>query len=236
MSRARFTQMENRAPAQYSTDAIVSLSIELMVTQGYEATTVDTLADAAGISRSTFFRKFGAKDDVVFADHNLILEGARDFLANSAGDPLTILRDSTLRIFGQFVRNPRTSITRQQLLQQVPALRDRELVTSHRYERIFTEYLQSALPETDHRELGSVALSAAIVAIHNAFLRRWLRSPETDLSDELATELRNLSETFRAALFPNAPSRIQPKVVVAVMGADATEEDVLAAVRNALES
>jgi hypothetical protein len=74
------------------------------------------------------------------------------------------------------------------------------------------------------------------VAIHNAFLRRWLRSPETDLAGELAAELRNLSETFRPALFPKATGRIPPKVVVAVMGANATEEDVLAAVRNALES
>ncbi|MBT1002036.1 TetR family transcriptional regulator [Paenarthrobacter sp. DKR-5] len=220
-----------QAEAQ-ETDTIVSRSIELMADRGYEATTVETLADGAGISRSTFFRKFGSKDDLVFADHAVILERARGFLANSTGDPLAVLADATLLIFGHFVRNPRTSIARQRLLQQVPSLRDRELVTSHRYERLFTEYLQAALPDTDRRELGAVALSAGTVAIHNAFLRRWLRAPDRDLSAGLAQELRKLSDTFRPALLPGDAGRARTGVVVAVFGEDASEEQILETVRS----
>ena len=41
-------------------------SIRLLAEQGWEATTVDRLALAAGISRATFFRKYVSKEDIVF--------------------------------------------------------------------------------------------------------------------------------------------------------------------------
>ena len=38
---------------------------------GYEQTTASALADAIGMSRSTFFRRFGSKEDVVFSDQDV---------------------------------------------------------------------------------------------------------------------------------------------------------------------
>ena len=51
-------------------NAVVSAALDLFVAQGFEATSVEQIAQAAGVSRSTFFRQFGGKDDVVFSDHD----------------------------------------------------------------------------------------------------------------------------------------------------------------------
>ena len=49
----------------------------LFAEQGYDATTVEAIAERAGVGRTTFFRVFGTKEDVIFPDHAAVLEGAR---------------------------------------------------------------------------------------------------------------------------------------------------------------
>lgn len=163
-------------PANPDPGPAVAAAIELLVRQGYDATSVDDLADAAGISRSTFFRKFGSKEDIVFADHDRILARVQEFLAGTTADPLHAVVDAALLVFGHHMGNRKTSVARYELLHQVPALRDRELVMTHRYQRAFRNHLLSALPEGEGREVTAVAFAASVVAVHNSVLRQWLRS------------------------------------------------------------
>jgi AcrR family transcriptional regulator len=44
---------------------IANAAIDLFLVQGFEATTVDQIATAAGLSRRSFFRYFASKDDVL---------------------------------------------------------------------------------------------------------------------------------------------------------------------------
>lgn len=46
---------------------IAETGMKLFITHGYEATTLDAIAEAAGISRRTFFHYFKSKDDVLLA-------------------------------------------------------------------------------------------------------------------------------------------------------------------------
>lgn len=213
--------------------------------QGFDATSVEELAEASGMSRSTFFRRFGSKEDVVFADHERILQQVNARLAASRLEPLAAVADAALLVFDHHLRNPQTSRARHALLQAVPALRDRELVTSHRYERAFLHFLNDKLPGDGRSEYKAVAFAAAVVAVHNAFLRQWLRaSPEAgettaadrDRAAALAGELQALMETFRPAL-PDAAPTAQPAatVVVTVLSGPAINKDAIAqAVRDAL--
>jgi AcrR family transcriptional regulator len=44
------------------------IAVDLFLRQGYDETTVDDICTTAGISRSTFFRYFPAKEDVDLSD------------------------------------------------------------------------------------------------------------------------------------------------------------------------
>ena len=231
-------------PSSHHADRPAAAAIGLLARQGYEATSVDDLADAAGMSRSTFFRKFGSKEDVVFADHERILQQVTDRLAETMQDPLAAVEEAALLVFNHHLRNRETSRARYELMQAVPALRDRELVTSYRYERAFLQHLLEKLPDPEQREYKAVSFAAAAVAVHNAFLRRWLRAApagrdaepaDRDRSAALAEELQALSAIFRPALLGSgAPAQASPAVVVTVLTAGADKEAIVQAVRDAL--
>jgi len=46
-------------------EELAESALKLLAWQGYEATTIDQLAAAAGVSRRTFFRYFESKDDLI---------------------------------------------------------------------------------------------------------------------------------------------------------------------------
>lgn len=229
-------------PATQDPGPALAAALELLIRQGYSSTPVEELADAAGISRSTFFRKFGSKEDMVFTDHERILARVEADLADATGDPLAAVAGAALMVFDQHVRNRETSLLRNRLLHQVQTLRDRELVTTHRYERSFRRYMQSALPEAG-REYGAVAFAAAVVAVHNRVLRHWLQEAEggsddqldRDMASRLGRELLSLVNIFRPFLFPQGvPEPPRPAVVVTVLEPGAGTEQILEAVREAL--
>lgn len=46
----------------------------LFVARGYESTTVDQIAEAAGMSKRSFFRYFGSKEDLVIGKHDAVVD------------------------------------------------------------------------------------------------------------------------------------------------------------------
>uniref|UniRef100_UPI002B279084 helix-turn-helix domain-containing protein n=1 Tax=Nocardioides sp. TaxID=35761 RepID=UPI002B279084 len=50
-------------------DRMVDAAFALFDEQGYDATTVEQIVERAGVSRSSFFRAFGSKEDVIFPRH-----------------------------------------------------------------------------------------------------------------------------------------------------------------------
>ncbi|GAA5068004.1 TetR family transcriptional regulator [Nocardia callitridis] len=156
---------------------VVDQALRLFADKGYEATTVDEIAEAAGISRRTFFRQFRSKEDVIFADHESQLSQAAEFLDAPHEDPWEAVCIAVVQVFERFTQWREIAARRYQVVRQVPALREREIVTVFRYERLFTDYLRARLPEVP--DLTRVQFAASVTATHNYLLRRMVRA-ETD--------------------------------------------------------
>jgi AcrR family transcriptional regulator len=163
---------ETPSPSAAST-GVVAAALELFERQGFEATSVEQIAQAAGVSRSTFFRQFGGKEDVVFADHEVVLGELRDWLAQGHADPWVAVCEASERVFRHFAADPEVARRRYRVVRRVPALREREIVTVFRYERLFDEYLRSAVPGLD--PIDAVGFAALVTAVHNHVLRQLLR-------------------------------------------------------------
>ncbi|MFE3292719.1 TetR family transcriptional regulator [Rhodococcus sp. NPDC059234] len=169
---------------------VVSEALRLFSEKGYEATSVDEIAEAAGISRRTFFRQFRAKEDVVFADHEILLEQAAVFLAAEHEDPWAAVCDAAMIVFERFSHWRDMASRRYAVVHGVPALRDREIVAGFRYERLFVEYLRRELP--DAPDLAMVQFAASVTATHNYLLRRMVRDGAATTSAELRSALAEL--------------------------------------------
>ncbi|MAU84486.1 TetR family transcriptional regulator [Gordonia sp. Z-3] len=174
---------------------VVAESIRLFAEQGYESTTVEQIAAAAGISRRTFFRQFGAKEDVIFADHESLLELVAAHLSDGPeADPYESVCTAAELVFLHFRDSRMMAVRRLRIVQGVPALRDRELVTTYRYQRLFEDHLRARLPEESPAQL--IGYAAAITSAHNYLLRAMIRGDENATLEHLRDELRQLRRTF----------------------------------------
>jgi len=185
--------MSDLSPARAASptrEAVVAAAIELFAERGYDATSVDQIARAAGVSRSTFFRQFGGKEDVVFADHEVLLQRLQAELAEPHDNPWVAVCEASVRVFRHFAADPELARRRYTVVRGIPALREREIVMVFRYERVFDDYLRGAIPGLD--PLDAVGFAALVTAVHNHVLRRLLRGErvapavlETALDDVL---------------------------------------------------
>ncbi|MEV7618526.1 helix-turn-helix domain-containing protein [Microbacterium sp. NPDC089321] len=190
---------------------VVAAAIDLFAEQGFEATSVEQIAKAAGVSRSTFFRQFGGKEDVVFTDHEALLDELRTFLAEPHDDPWAAVCEASERVFTHFARDPELARRRYEIVRDVPVLRDREIVTVFRYERLFDQYLRDSLPGL--APIDAVGFSALITAVHNHVLRQLLRGHKVQLS-VLQSALDDVRRRY--GVLPDSAQAAADDVVVAV--------------------
>ncbi len=87
-------------PSATTRGELERVALRLFTERGFDATTVDDVAEAAGIGRRTFFRYFASKNDVVWGEFAEGLSRLRAHLADA--DPagarplLDVLRDAVL--------------------------------------------------------------------------------------------------------------------------------------------
>lgn len=236
---------------------LAAAAMELFATKGYEATTVDEIAAAAGVARRTFFRHFRSKEEAIFPDHDDTLVRAEAVLnaAPPHEHPLDTVCRGIKEVMRMYASSPSVSVERYRLTREVPTLREREIASVARYERLFTRYLLGHFDERDHHDgnddplLAEVAASAVVTA-HNHVLRRWLRAGgqgdvETQLDHAFAIVRdtfgsgigagRKAGRTLPATLDAPAAARTEGEVLVAVARTDAPLSEVMRTIEQALK-
>ncbi|MEU7043510.1 TetR family transcriptional regulator [Streptomyces varsoviensis] len=230
---------------------LAAAAMELFATKGYEATTVDEIAAAAGVARRTFFRHFRSKEEAIFPDHDDTLVRAAAVLdaAPAHENPLDTVCRGIKEVMRMYAASPAVSVERYRLTREVPALREREIASVARYERLFTRYLLGHFDEGAHHVgdddplLAEVAASAVVTA-HNHVLRRWLRAGGVgDVEAQLDHAFGIVRETFGTGIGarpdgerpPTAAVRTNGEVLVTVARTDAPLEEVMRTIEKALK-
>ncbi len=232
---------------------LAAAAMELFSTKGYEATTVDEIAAAAGVARRTFFRHFRSKEEAIFPDHDDTLIRAEAVLnaAPPHEHPLDTVCNGIKEVMRMYAARPEISVARYKLTREVPTLREAEIASVARYERLFTRYLLGHFDEHAHDDdanddplLAEVAASAVVTA-HNHVLRRWLRAGgQGDVESQLDHAFAIVRKTFGSGI--GAGRSITPKpaaatvsthgeVLVTVARTDAPLDQVMRTIEEALK-
>ena len=161
--------------------AIQDHALRLFVEKGYEATTVDEIAAAAGVSHMTFFRYFPRKEEVVeYDEYDPMLE---DLIAARPPDeaPITALHNAIRAGLEAVLRTDREALLiRTRLILDNLVLRSRNLVAQDATRDLFARALARRAGLTEPDLTTTVQASAALGAIGPA-LSAWAEDGEADL-------------------------------------------------------
>ena len=176
---------------------IVSAAFQLFAEHGFDNVTVAAIAERAEVGRTTFFRYFGDKQQVLFADDSAeadrmcayVRDKADRPLGDDLGAALTLLREASAVTRPYASLSPAHSAVLVRLLKESVDLRSRYLLT--RQQRALR--LSAALTEAGATETVAVLAAHAAMACELSAMRL-AESPEAFpvRMDEAHGKLRTL--------------------------------------------
>jgi AcrR family transcriptional regulator len=183
---------------QAARDRLAEAAFTLFDERGYEQTTVDDITERAGLGRTTFFRHYRSKEDVIFPDHDRLLALITDRLATSShSTALAAVSDAVRLALLHYLDEGDLARRRYALTSRVATLRDREIASVARYQRLFREFISDWMADpTESASLRAELMAAAVVAAHNHVLRRWLRAESPDPVEEFDEAMRQVTQLF----------------------------------------
>lgn len=178
-------------------------ALSLFATRGYDATTVAQIADAAGLTRSTFFRHFADKREVLFGGQDFMADSFRDAIRTAPPD------SSTAACLAAALRSAATVFTddrrefaplRRAVVAANPELQERELLKRARMVVVVADALRArGTDDTTARlaaELGMLAFGTAYA--------RWSepanRQSFTEIAEATLRELQDRAATLGAVV------------------------------------
>ncbi|NNN35317.1 mycofactocin system transcriptional regulator [Streptomyces sp. S3(2020)] len=195
--RSEAASVRTGRPRATSRAVLERLGFELFAQRGFDGTTVDDIADAAGIGRRTFFRYFASKNDLVWGDFEAQLARLEGLLA--AAGPDTPMMDAIRRAVVEFNRFDPAVVPwhrqRMALILRVPTLQADSAVRYASWRALVTEFAARRLgrPASDllPRLIGSTVLAACVAAYE-----QWLTDDGADLGALLDTAVGQLAAGY----------------------------------------
>lgn len=161
--------------------AIQEHALRLFVEKGYDATTVEEIAAAAGVSHMTFFRYFPRKEAVVeYDEYDPLLE---ELVAARPPNerPLTALHQALREGLEKILASDREALLiRTRLVLRNPVLRARNLIAQDATRDLFARALARRAGLTEPDLAATVQASAALGAMAPAVMA-WAQGQDDDL-------------------------------------------------------
>ena len=193
------------------------VAFDLFDRQGFERTTVDDIARAAGIGRRTFFRYFPSKNDVPWGSFDAELERMRLHLKAL---PARMQLIDAIRVaivdFNTFAPEQiPLHRRRMRLILRTPALQAHSTLRYAAWRRVIAEFAAERVGQRPDalapRTLGYVALGVAVAAYE-----QWLEADDADLRQLMDSAMRQLAAAFDGGQAPAGPGTAEAKAALSV--------------------
>jgi mycofactocin system transcriptional regulator len=174
-----------------------ALAFDLFALQGFDETTIDDIASAAGIARRTFFRYYPSKTDIVWGDFGAGLDRLRAGLADFA--PAVPLMEAVHLAVIEFNRLPADQTQqhrrRLSLILGVPTLLANSTLRFAQWRAVIADFSARRLQLTPDDLLPNVIAYSALGATLAGY-EHWLRDEQSDLTALLDNALGELAIGF----------------------------------------
>jgi len=161
------------------------VALELFVSRGFEDTTMDDVAEAAGVSRRTLFRYYPSKNDLPWGDFDGMLDAMRAHLASMPPElALTDALRQAVLVFNTFPADERDlHRERMRLLLTVPALLAHSTLRYTAWRQVIADFAAQRMLVPAHA-LEPQALAWSCLGVCIAAYEQWL-SDDVDLPELL---------------------------------------------------
>lgn len=159
-----------------------TIALDLFAEKGFEATTAGEAADAAGISRASFFRLFSSKEEAVFARQEATGAVIAATLAKRPPeeDHWTALRSAFKASTDRYLEDPERALARARLILENPSLRARRLEVHANWSPAICGALAARMGG-DAESMKIEGVVAAALGAFDAATTRWGASDGGDL-------------------------------------------------------
>jgi mycofactocin system transcriptional regulator len=187
-------------PPGTSARSLEVVALRLFAEKGFDDTTVDDIALAAGVSRRTFFRYFDTKANVLWSEFDHEVAALREaFAAVADGVPMMdAIRRVVLSVNHYRAQDVPELRIRMNLIGTVPALQASAAPHYDNWERVVSAFVARRLGETPD-SLYPLAIGRTTLAACRAAFDRWVSRADGDLTVYLDAALRGLGDGFASA-------------------------------------
>ncbi|WP_329271603.1 TetR/AcrR family transcriptional regulator [Streptomyces sp. NBC_01451] len=177
--------------------AIRAATYELIEDQGYDATTIEQIAERAEVSQSTVFRYFPTKEDIVLTDeYDSVLE--EELRARPADEPwLDSLRYILKKAVGaNWTEEPEVTRLRSRLMLEVPAVRSRMIESMSEIGRL----LCRVIAERTGRDPADLEVRVYAMSLIGGLSEVTVHWAQNDFRDNLADLVDRAVNVFEHGL------------------------------------
>ncbi|WP_239331672.1 TetR family transcriptional regulator [Frankia sp. CiP3] len=181
---------------------LAQVAVELFLEHGFDAVTVDAIATAAGVSRSTFFRYFQTKEDAVLAHVEARGEQFRQAaLARPAGEPaLLAARNALTPLIEDMSRNRERSVAINGLIERTPSLRARRIDKQLVLRTMLADAMANRMATDPATDLRPALIAGVTLSVFEAAHTAWLSADDdTDLADLVDEAFVTVGAAFATA-------------------------------------
>jgi AcrR family transcriptional regulator len=172
-----------RRKQQVVQDAIWNAAIDLFGKKGFDETTVDDIAAAAGVSQRTFFRYFASKSDLMGQGMLTYGEALRAAIKASpkSANAFDVLRGAVLDVATTVASFPRTRDVIAISI-KCPAAREAQLSRMGQVEQIVAQAFAARMKRGRENEMSSRLLGGLTLTILDETMRLWFNGGTQDIA------------------------------------------------------